>query len=157
VQWLRCVRQALVNKVALGRLEADAGPAIEELLKLQEVFDRDGWPGLRQGRVEVMRGSDLANALERQIGGKLDVRFELKAGLEPDERIDGRLRAYFTKEIHRSGADIHMRVRSITSISQLSTSGCNSESRILTTNIRTSGSGSASRDRRTEPLHRPIS
>ena len=45
--------------------------------------------------------------------------------------------------------------RSITSISQLSTSGCNSESRILTTNIRTSGSGSASRDRRTGTTSSP--
>jgi len=33
--------QPLVYKVALGRLEADAGPAIEELLELQEVSDRD--------------------------------------------------------------------------------------------------------------------
>jgi hypothetical protein len=38
---LNAFHQTLVDKVALGGLEADAGSAIEELLKFQEVIDAD--------------------------------------------------------------------------------------------------------------------
>jgi hypothetical protein len=47
-------------------------------------------PGPGKDAYEVMRESDLPNAFDRQIGGKLDVGFGAKAVLEPDKRIDGR-------------------------------------------------------------------
>ena len=94
--------------------------------------------------------SDFTNAFERQIGGKLDVRLrEAKRALRRSKRIDGRLRTHFAEQIDRRGANIHVRVPFDYLDQPCSTSGWRSESRILTAKMRTSGSGSASRDRRT--------
>ena len=60
---LDAFNQALVHKVALGRFEADAGPAIEKLLELQKVFSRNGRSGLWRRRVF---GHDRVSVSRRQ-------------------------------------------------------------------------------------------